>query len=115
MKGLSVYSGGLWLAALKSAIEICKILENSSSSSSNQNELKEWRQKIEKILEKGSKYYESQLWDEDIGCYIYDNTKSPNSVAILADALEGHFNLLGSFFFHKFVIFFTNLLFFQQI
>lgn len=50
--------------------------------------------KIEKTLEKAAKYYESQLWDEDIGCYIYDNTNSPNSVAILADALEGHFNLL---------------------
>ena len=73
MHGPSTYCNGLWLAALKAAIEIGKTLNH------NYHPLDSW-------LETGKKNLETKLWNGEY--YLYD-TKSPHGKAIMADQLCG--------------------------
>lgn len=94
-KGVSAYCGGLWISALRISLEICKILENDLKSN---QDFSEWKKKIEKLFPTALKYYEIQLWkgedQNNGGFYYYDNSKSKNSNSLMADAFQGHFNLL---------------------
>lgn len=82
VKGVSVYSGGLWLSAMRVAVEMCKILEINDN----------WSTKITNLLPNAIKHYENRLWKD--GYYYYDDSGSENSNSLMADALQGHFNLL---------------------
>ncbi len=81
MHGPSTYCNGLWLASLKAAIEIAKILEKDYKL------FKSW-------FEVGKMNLESKLWHGEY--YLYD-TKSSHKENIMADQLCGQWyaDLLG--------------------
>eukprot|EP01132_Coremiostelium_polycephalum_P010051 gene10051-12320_t len=80
--GCSAYTGGLWLACLKAAAEIAKILG-----------FKEDEFVYNKIFEKGKISYNSKLWN---GHYFnYDCSKNPHFDSIMADMLAGHWYLVS--------------------
>ncbi|EFA86556.1 hypothetical protein PPL_00357 [Heterostelium album PN500] len=80
--GCSAYSGGLWLAAVKVASEMARILG-----------LKEDETVYKKIFEKGKKSYSTKLWN---GHYFnYDSSKNPHFDSIMSDQLAGHWYLLA--------------------
>eukprot|EP01133_Synstelium_polycarpum_P007372 gene7372-8591_t len=75
--GCSAYSGGLWLASLRVASEMAKVLG-----------LKEDEIVYNKIFDKGRKSYVKKLWN---GHYFnYDSSKNPHFDSIMADQLAGH-------------------------
>ena len=73
MHGASTYCNGLWLASLRAASEIAKVLEKD-------NKL------FDSWFEIGRLNLESKLWNGDY--YLYD-TKSEHSKNIMADSLCG--------------------------
>ena len=81
MHGESTYCNGLWLAALKAAVEIGKIIQK------DYKDFQGW-------LETGKKNLESKLWNESY--YLFD-TKSNHGKNIMADQLCGQWyaDLLG--------------------
>ena len=83
VKGVSAYSGGLWLAALRAAEETAHTLGDQATAD-------EYR----RLFEKGRKTYIAKLWN---GEYFRYDTESENQNAIQADQLAGQWyaNMLG--------------------
>ncbi|KAF2076803.1 hypothetical protein CYY_001880 [Polysphondylium violaceum] len=80
--GCSAYSGGLWLASLKAASEMAKVLG-----------FKEDQEVYDRIFENGSKSYNKKLWN---GHYFnYDSSKSVHANSIMSDMLAGHWYLIS--------------------
>ncbi|XP_070541626.1 non-lysosomal glucosylceramidase-like, partial [Ptychodera flava] len=78
--GASAYSGGLWLAAVKMAMEMAKIL-NEEDDYIN----------FFVILAKGKESYENKLWNGKY--YNYDSSSSRQSNSIMSDQTAGHWYL----------------------
>lgn len=83
MHGPSTYCNGLWLAALKAAIEIAKVLNK------NYKLFQSW-------FEIGKLNLESKLWNDKGEYYLFD-IKSPHKNCIMADQLCGQWyaDMLG--------------------
>jgi non-lysosomal glucosylceramidase len=77
VRGESAYSGGLWLAALRSAEEIAKQLKDSSRA-----------QHYHELFAKAQASYIKKLWNKDGGYFLYD-TSSEYRDNIQADQLAG--------------------------
>ena len=75
VRGVSAYSGGLWLAALRAAEETARILGDTQSVA-----------EYHALFLKGQKTYISQLWN---GEYFRYDTSSESKDAIQADQLAG--------------------------
>jgi non-lysosomal glucosylceramidase len=82
-KGVSAYSGGLWLSALRAAQQIAQILGDSAAE-------RDYNQ----LFLKGQKTYISKLWN---GSFFRYDTEPDNQDAIQADQLAGQWyaNMLG--------------------
>ena len=83
VRGVSAYSGGLWLAALRAGEETALILGDKVTA-------EEYRQ----LFQKARQTYISKLWN---GEYFRYDTESENQNAIQADQLAGQWyaNMLG--------------------
>jgi non-lysosomal glucosylceramidase len=83
VRGVSAYSGGLWLAALRAAEETGRILGDTQTADA-----------YHALFLKGQKTYVSQLWN---GEYFRYDTNSEFKDAIQADQLAGQWyaNLTG--------------------
>jgi non-lysosomal glucosylceramidase len=83
VRGVSAYSGGLWLAALRAGEETALILGDKAAA-------EEYRQ----LFQKARQTYISKLWN---GEYFRYDTESENQNAIQADQLAGQWyaNMLG--------------------
>jgi non-lysosomal glucosylceramidase len=83
VQGVSAYSGGLWLAALRAAEETARIVGDTSAASEYHG-----------LFLKGQKTYISQLWN---GEYFRYDTNSESKDAIQTDQLAGQWyaNLTG--------------------
>lgn len=83
VRGVSAYSGGLWLAALRAAEEIARVLGDTKSMDAYHT-----------LFLKGQKTYISQLWN---GEYFRYDTSSESKDVIQADQLAGQWyaNLTG--------------------
>ncbi len=83
VKGVSAYSGGLWLAALRAAEETARILGDTQAE-------KEYHE----LFLKGQKTYIHELWN---GKYFRYDTEPANQNAIQTDQLAGQWyaNMLG--------------------
>lgn len=83
VRGVSAYSGGLWLAALRAGEETARILGDPSTA-----------EEYHTLFLKGQKTYISQLWN---GEYFRYDTNSEFKDAIQADQLAGQWyaNLTG--------------------
>ena len=83
VRGVSAYSGGLWLAALRAAEESARILGESQTAD-----------EYHALFLKGQKTYIAQLWN---GEYFRYDTNSESKDAIQADQLAGQWyaNLTG--------------------
>ncbi|MBD2136165.1 bile acid beta-glucosidase [Anabaena sp. FACHB-1237] len=83
LNGVSAYCGGLWLAALESAIAICDLLQNHQNihnTSYQKTIYQSW-------LAQSKPIYESKLWN---GQYYRLDSES-NSQVVMADQLCGQF------------------------
>ncbi len=80
VKGVSAYSGGLWLAALRASAEMAKIVGDTSA-----------QKDYETRLAKAQTVYEEQLWTGTY--YAYDSSSSPTNDSIMADQLAGQWYL----------------------
>jgi non-lysosomal glucosylceramidase len=91
MRGISAYCGGLWLAALESAIAIASILENSAPEVIPHPQ--ESIALYQSWLERARPSYQEKLWN---GRYYRLDSES-NSEVVMADQLCGQFyaKLLG--------------------
>src|ERR1700733_11551942 len=83
VRGVSAYSGGLWLAALRAAEESARILGEAQTAD-----------EYHALFLKGQKTYIAQLWN---GEYFRYDTNSESKDAIQADQLAGQWyaNLTG--------------------
>jgi len=83
VKGVSAYSGGLWLAALRAAEETARTLSDTQAE-------KEYHE----LFLKGQKTYIGKLWN---GEYFRYDTEPGNQDAIQTDQLAGQWyaNMLG--------------------
>lgn len=83
VRGVSAYSGGLWLAALRAAEETARILGDTSAVT-----------EYHTLFLRGQKTYISQLWS---GEYFRYDTSSESKDSIQADQLAGQWyaNLTG--------------------
>jgi non-lysosomal glucosylceramidase len=83
VRGVSAYSGGLWLAALRAAEETGRIVGDSQTAAA-----------YHALFLKGQKTYIAQLWN---GEYFRYDTSSESKDAIQADQLAGQWyaNLTG--------------------
>jgi non-lysosomal glucosylceramidase len=83
VRGVSAYSGGLWLAALRAAEETARIVGDTSAAT-----------EYHELFLKGQKTYISQLWN---GEYFRYDTNSESKDAIQTDQLAGQWyaNLTG--------------------
>jgi non-lysosomal glucosylceramidase len=83
VSGVSAYSGGLWLGALRSAEETARILGDTQAQS-----------EYHALFLKAQKSYIDKLWN---GEYFRYDTESANKDAIQADQLAGQWyaNMLG--------------------
>ncbi|WP_263367811.1 non-lysosomal glucosylceramidase [Edaphobacter bradus] len=83
VKGVSAYSGGLWLAALRAGEETARIIGDTRTA-----------EEYHKLFLKGQKTYITQLWN---GEYFRYDTNSESKDAIQADQLAGQWyaNLTG--------------------
>ena len=83
VSGVSAYSGGLWLAALRAAEETAGILGDTQA-----------QQEYHQLFLKGQKTYISELWN---GTYFRYDTEPANKDAIQTDQLAGQWyaNMLG--------------------
>jgi non-lysosomal glucosylceramidase len=86
LNGVSAYCGGLWLAALESAIAICDILSGIKDTQTQKSIYQSW-------LEQGKPIYQEKLWN---GKYYRLDSESGSDV-VMADQLCGQFyaRLLG--------------------
>ncbi|MGM3308670.1 GH116 family glycosyl hydrolase [Anabaena sp. WFMT] len=100
LQGVSAYCGGLWLAALESAIAISDILTNRSSSTSltikgaeNTEKLQSQKSIYQSWLQQSLPIYQEKLWN---GQYYRLDSESGSNV-VMADQLCGQFyaRLLG--------------------
>lgn len=78
--GVSAYSGGLWLAALRAAGEIAKLSDDSAMAAYYTDQ-----------LAKAQPVYEQKLWTEHY--YAYDSSTSTTHDSIMADQLAGQWYL----------------------
>ncbi len=83
VRGVSAYSGGLWLAALRAGEETARILGDKTTADT-----------YNQLFKKAQHTYISQLWN---GEYFRYDTESENQDAIQADQLAGQWyaNMLG--------------------
>ncbi len=83
VSGVSAYSGGLWLAALRAGEETARVLGDTKSA-----------EEYHALFLKGQKTYITQLWN---GEYFRYDTSSESKDAIQADQLAGQWyaNLTG--------------------
>jgi non-lysosomal glucosylceramidase len=83
VRGVSAYSGGLWLAALRAGEEMARTLKDESTASA-----------YHALFLRAQKTYISELWN---GEYFRYDTSSPYREAIQADQLAGQWyaNLTG--------------------
>jgi non-lysosomal glucosylceramidase len=95
LNGVSAYCGGLWLAALESAIAIADILTNHRGTENTENTDKLRLQKsiYQSWLQQSKPIYEQKLWN---GQYYRLDSESGSDV-VMADQLCGQFytRLLG--------------------
>lgn len=84
LKGVSAYCGGLWIAALKSAIAIAEILTRTGKAPGNTPIL---LTQYQRWLEQSCNHYHKKLWN---GRYYRLETGSDSQV-IMADQLCGQF------------------------
>ena len=82
VRGVSAYSGGLWLAALRAGEETARFLAKGT------------RKEYHQLFQKAQQTYISKLWN---GEYFRYDTESENHDAIQADQLAGQWyaNMLG--------------------
>jgi non-lysosomal glucosylceramidase len=83
MSGPSAYCGGLWLAALKAAIEIGRRVGEAAGPEADADAVA----RFERWLAAGTGTYESRLWAGSY--YRYDDGGGPSSDSIMADQLAG--------------------------
>ncbi|NET02898.1 MAG: bile acid beta-glucosidase [Sphaerospermopsis sp. SIO1G1] len=83
LNGVSAYCGGLWLAALEAAIEICDILTNRRGA----EDAEERKLVYQSWLQQGKSVYEEKLWN---GKYYSLDSESGSDV-VMADQLCGQF------------------------
>ncbi|HEX5590901.1 MAG TPA: glycoside hydrolase family 116 protein, partial [Candidatus Limnocylindrales bacterium] len=76
MKGPSAYCGGLWLAALRAAIDLASIAGDGPRAAA-------WSA----TLERATRSFEARLWNGR--CYDYDGGGGPTSDSVMADQLAG--------------------------
>ncbi len=76
MRGPSAYGGGLWLAALRAAIEIGAEAGDDATVA-----------RLRDVLERGSAAYESKLWNGRH--YRFDTSGGPSAESVMADQLAG--------------------------
>ncbi|HEX5590464.1 MAG TPA: non-lysosomal glucosylceramidase, partial [Candidatus Limnocylindrales bacterium] len=76
MTGPSAYCGGLWLAALRAAIDLASIAGDGPRAAA-------WSA----TLERASHSFEARLWNGR--CYDYDGGGGPTSDSVMADQLAG--------------------------
>ena len=90
LQGVSAYCGGLWLAALSSAIAIADVLETHNKAPGN---LAVLRAQYQRWYDQGRKLFHKKLWN---GHYYQLDTGSGSDV-VMADQLCGQFcaRLLG--------------------
>jgi non-lysosomal glucosylceramidase len=83
VRGVSAYSGGLWLAALRAGEETARILGDTATADT-----------YHQLFHKAQQTYISKLWN---GEYFRYDTESENQDAIQADQLAGQWyaNMLG--------------------
>ncbi|KAJ3671584.1 hypothetical protein LUZ60_007663 [Juncus effusus] len=74
--GVSAYSGGLWVAAVRAAAELAKAVGDWDSE----------KIFLEKF-ERAKRVYEEQLWNGEY--FSYDNSRGKTSLSIQADQLAG--------------------------
>lgn len=74
--GASAYTGGLWLACLRSTVEMAKVMGE-----------KEQAQDYLQWFTRAQNAYESKLWNGTY--YNYDSSPSPQHNSIMADMLAG--------------------------
>ncbi|MBD2385197.1 GH116 family glycosyl hydrolase [Cylindrospermum sp. FACHB-282] len=93
LQGVSAYCGGLWLAALESAIAICDILLTNRQNAKNAKDLERQRSIYGAWLAQSRLVYEDKLWN---GQYYRLDSESGSDV-VMADQLCGQFyaRLLG--------------------
>jgi non-lysosomal glucosylceramidase len=80
LNGVSAYCGGLWLAALESAIAICDILKDHKNTISQKSIYQTW-------LNQSKPIYQEKLWN---GKYYRLDSESGSNV-VMADQLCGQF------------------------
>lgn len=80
VSGVSAYSGGLWLAALRAASEIAHMANDPTTAASYQEKLK-----------RAQAVYEERLWNGRY--YDYDSSTSKTYDSIMADQLAGQWYL----------------------
>lgn len=78
--GVSAYSGGLWLAALRAASEIATLANDPAMAAQYSAQ-----------LEKAQAVYEKKLWTGRY--YAYDSSNSPTHDSIMADQFAGQWYL----------------------
>ena len=76
MRGPSAYGGGLWLAALRAAIEIGAEAGDDSTVA-----------RFRDMLERGTAAYETKLWNGRH--YRFDTSGGPSAESVMADQLAG--------------------------
>ena len=76
VSGVSAYSGGLWLAALRAARELALLAGDPESA-----------ERFGAMLDTALQTYEDALWNGSY--YNYDNSDSPYHDSIMADQLAG--------------------------
>jgi non-lysosomal glucosylceramidase len=83
VRGVSAYSGGLWLAALRAGEEMARVLKDEPTASAYHT-----------LFLRAQKTYISELWN---GEYFRYDTSGPHREAIQADQLAGQWyaNLTG--------------------
>ncbi|AFZ56515.1 bile acid beta-glucosidase [Anabaena cylindrica FACHB-243] len=92
LQGVSAYCGGLWLAALESAIAICDILTNRRGAE-NAEKIRSQKSVYQSWLQQSLPIYQEKLWN---GQYYRLDSESGSNV-VMADQLCGQFyaRLLG--------------------
>jgi len=94
LQGVSAYCGGLWLAALQSAIAICDVLiQNRRGAEDAEKSLEEQKSIYESWYKQSQKVYQEKLWNGE----YYRLDSDSNSDVVMTDQLCGQFycRLLG--------------------
>lgn len=83
MSGVSAYCGGLWLAALRTTIEMAVILDDPGT-----------KDKFAAVLAKAKPVFNKKLWNGSY--YDFDSSQAEDHKAIMADQLCGMWYLQAS-------------------